>query len=97
MIVDLRADPWLAAIARARSELTQKTAGEIQRDTAYAWAARALVAYDRGWIADANAYGDEAAEHAALAELEGYSGLVEEIVSALKAARQQIPLVRSER
>jgi hypothetical protein len=94
VITESNMDRWLPYVNRARAELMTKTIGEIQRDTAYTWAARALVAYDRGWKDDAIEYGHEAAEHAALAELAGYPGIADEILSALKAAHAA---VRTER
>ena len=41
----------------AREELDQKTLKDIQRETAVKWAARAVVAAERGQDADAQEYG----------------------------------------
>ncbi len=39
----------MSLLDEARSELSQKTLKEIERDTAWKWAARAVVAYER-WV-----------------------------------------------
>lgn len=56
----------------ARRELAERTAEQIQRETADKWCARAVVAYeffaqtgDLAWHARAVEYAHEAAEHAA--------------------------------
>jgi len=58
----------------ARRELTQKSAAQIEGETAYKWAARAAAAYqyyistgDVRWRLNASKYHDEACEHASLA------------------------------
>lgn len=70
-------------LLEARHELAQKTLADIQRETAYKWAHRALAAYTyaaeanalpppakstAAWLLDAHEYGHEALEHAALTE-----------------------------
>ena len=75
-------------VERARKELQEKSLGDIHYETACVWAARALVAYDAGITADADDCAHEAAEHAALAELQGNAGIVAEILGALRKARQ---------
>jgi hypothetical protein len=63
----------VAAYERARAELTDKTLDMVQRETAFAWAGRALASYeffrttgDWRWLLDAHEYAHEALEHAAL-------------------------------
>jgi hypothetical protein len=62
----------------ARREILAKSRDRIEEDTAYAWAARAVAAYQlhretggETWIRDAAHYLDEAYEHAALADRTG--------------------------
>ena len=54
------------AIDRATPEIAQKTLRDIQVETAYIWAGRAIVAEGSGRRADATEYAHEAIEHAAL-------------------------------
>lgn len=63
------------AIHAAASELAAKPHEQIEEDTAWAWAARAIAAYqnfgmsdDPGWLYDCLDYRHEALEHAALAD-----------------------------
>ena len=68
----------------ARRELSAKTRAAIEEETAFKWAARALVAYERfeqtqrhretvqyQWLRESEHYLDEAVEHAALADSSG--------------------------
>lgn len=73
-------------LAEARLEIQRKTRGQIEKDTAYKWAARSVAAYflyserdDPKWLADASDYFHEAIEHAALADESG------EILYAVRA------------
>ena len=64
----------------ARVELAQKTRSQIEEETAYKWAARAVAAYENlvksgddahaalRWLRDFEHYRDESTEHAALAD-----------------------------
>jgi hypothetical protein len=79
---------WLKRLVEARAELSSKTMCEIQVDTAYRWAARAIVAYDAGRVRDGDEFAGEAAEHSALGELGGCKGLSTEILSVLQKARR---------
>lgn len=63
-------------IAKADAELRVKTIQQIQTETAYVWASRAIVCYDRyrhewnntyHWLRDGDEYAAEAIEHAGLA------------------------------
>jgi hypothetical protein len=72
-----------ADVEKAKNELLQKSLGIIQEETAYAWGARAMAAYqlwqalsvsefrsnsrDDHFLADALEYRHESLEHAALA------------------------------
>lgn len=65
-------------LIEARREITQKSRSQIEEETAFKWAARAVAAYlqsrsvtDPRWLRDAQTYGDEALEHAALADESG--------------------------
>jgi hypothetical protein len=70
-------------LADARHELAHKTRQDVDRETAWKWAARAVAAYQRSqhstdplrdamsWIRDAQDYYHEAIEHAALADHSG--------------------------
>lgn len=67
-----------AMISNAQNELCTKSNAEIEKATAYAWAARAIAAYryySKGnhvpWLLDAVRYHDEAIEHAAVADVTG--------------------------
>ena len=60
-------------LAEARREILSKSCGEIERETAFKWAARAVAAYTifretrlHRWLRDSERYLDEAFEHAAL-------------------------------
>jgi hypothetical protein len=75
-----------ADVDHAKSELSNKTLAIIQEETAYAWGARAMAAYelwlstvDDKILADALEYRHESLEHAALAGpqvyMEVYAGL----------------------
>ena len=63
-----------ADIEKAKNELTKKTLGTIQEETAYVWGARAVAAFKlwqetnhRNLLSDALEYRHESLEHAALA------------------------------
>lgn len=61
----------------ARKELKEKSLDQIQKETAYKWASRALAArelfdQDQQFILDYNEYVHEALEHAALVEDDGF-------------------------
>lgn len=65
-------------LEEARCEVADKTRDQIEEETAYKWAARAVAAYERHaksdgamWLRDAVTYFDEAVEHAALADRSG--------------------------
>lgn len=60
-------------LAKADAELRAKSLADIQLDTAYTWASRAVVAMrfyqntgETRWWSDAREYAHEAIEHAAL-------------------------------
>lgn len=65
---------------KARTELSQKNMDQIQKETAYTWASRAIVCYENclnakgaqqlAWWSLAEEYGTEAKEHSALVENE---------------------------
>jgi hypothetical protein len=64
----------------ARRELNERTREQIEEETAYKWAARAVAAYENHvrapsdattWLLDADSYMHEAIEHAALADRTG--------------------------
>ena len=62
-------------LAEAKREIAQKSRSQIEEETAYKWAARAVAAYaafrstNRAmWLRDAGHYYEEACEHAALAD-----------------------------
>jgi len=66
-------------LAEAEREIRQKPREQIEEETAFKWAARAVAAYrvfrsghmrDQ-WLRDAEHYQDEACEHAALADHSG--------------------------
>jgi hypothetical protein len=65
-------------VAEARAELLSKTREQIERETAFKWAARAVAAYQL-WhegrspkmFRDFGTYADEACEHAASADETG--------------------------
>ncbi len=65
-------------LAEARREVLQKHRSQIEEETAFKWAARAVETYklfaetglDR-WFRDSEHYEDEAREHAALADNSG--------------------------
>ena len=60
----------------AQRELSQKSRGQIEEETAFKWAARAAAAYvlfeasprKQQWLLDSAHYFEEACEHAALAD-----------------------------
>jgi hypothetical protein len=64
-------------LAEASAELLNKSREQIERETAFKWAARAVAAYQLSqgytsiWARDAVTYADEAVEHAALADSTG--------------------------
>ena len=64
-------------VAEARAELLSKTREQIERETAFKWAARAVAAYelwvrgDREMYHDAVCYIGEALEHAVFADETG--------------------------
>ena len=75
-------------LAEARREILSKSCGEIERETAFKWAARAVAAYTifretrlHRWLRDSEQYLDEAFEHAALADGSG---------EALRAVREWV-------
>lgn len=72
------------SVAHAREELSEKTLRQVQYDTAFKWAGRALVAGKMGLMEDAHEYAHEAAEHAALT---GDAKLLAHIWSAFRAAK----------
>jgi hypothetical protein len=62
----------------AKREVLQKPRSQIEQETAFKWAARAVVTYDLfrstrlpRWLHDSSEYGHEAIEHAALADESG--------------------------
>ena len=55
-------------VSEAEQELQQKTKEDIQRETAFKWAARCIAAWRLGKKDDADDYYHEAIEHAALVE-----------------------------
>lgn len=63
-------------LEEARKEITSKTLDQIQRETAYKWASRALAAKEmfdqQQFMLDYNEYLHEALEHAALVEDESF-------------------------
>jgi len=68
----------MTILDEARVELAHKTRAQIEEETAYKWAARAVAAHERyqqtsqvRWLRDFEHYLDEAAEHAALADSTG--------------------------
>jgi hypothetical protein len=71
----------ISDLADARRELLAKTREDIERETAWKWAARAVAAYElaqvrrfpvaRTLMHDARTYLDEAIEHAAMADRTG--------------------------
>lgn len=78
----------MTQLDEARRELQTKARAEIEGETAYRWAARAIAAYenyartsDLQWLRDCAHYFDEACEHAALADASG---------AALRAVRQWV-------
>jgi hypothetical protein len=78
-------------LAKADAELRAKSLAEIQSDTAYAWASRAVVAMQfyqataaPQWWNDAREYAHEAIEHAAL---NGNPMLVQAIEQAVGGLR----------
>lgn len=65
-------------LEEARREVDEKTRGQIEEETAYRWAARAVAAYEHHeqtggemWLRDAIDYMHEATEHAAFADTTG--------------------------
>ena len=75
-------------LAEARREILSKSCGEIERETAFKWAARAVAAYTifretrlHRWLRDSERYLDEAFEHAALQTAPG---------EALRAVREWV-------
>ena len=67
-------------LAEAQHEILEKSREQIEEETAFKWAARAVAAYRQvrrpphqphRWLRDANTYFDEALEHAALADESG--------------------------
>ena len=72
--------PWPLQLQEALAEVTQRTKHEIESETAWRWAARAvacvrMIEQTDGplrvrWIAEAVQYGHEAIEHAASAGVE---------------------------
>jgi hypothetical protein len=83
----MNAIAWNALLERTREEHRNKTLAAIQYDTAYTWAARAVVAYAWGVPRDGDAYAEEAAEHAGVAELLGVVGICADVQRILKEAR----------
>lgn len=82
----------LAAYRKASVELSQKTMEDIQRETAFAWCGRAIAAFaifeetrDIHNFSDAEEFGHEAIEHAALAGEPGFSDAIAAVVQARKA------------
>jgi hypothetical protein len=75
-------------VARAKEELKTKSLAAIQYETACTWTARALVAYDAGRLTEAEDFAHEAAEHAALAEMNGCAGVATLVLNALRKARR---------
>ena len=68
----------MTTVDEARRELFQKTRAEIEEETAFKWAARAVAAYQLSamqqpnrFLRDAEDYYHEAIEHAALADHSG--------------------------
>ena len=69
----------MSLLDEARRELAQKTTSQIEYETAWQWAARAVAAYenlqaahgDHQWLIAHVHFLDEAYEHAALADATG--------------------------
>ena len=82
----------MGLLEEARLEVSQKTLKEIERETAWKWAARAVAAYER-WVGgeramyhDAICYVGEAFEHSVFADETG------ETLQAIRAwVHQYIP------
>jgi hypothetical protein len=55
-------------VEEARREIARKSIDEIQKETAWKWAARAAAAAETGRHQDAHEYAHEAVEHAGLSE-----------------------------
>ena len=80
-------------VKKAKAELNAKTMQQIQLETAWTWASRAVAAYqlykERGdlkWLLEGEAYADEAQEHAAFAG----AGVLGEMVAALAPSRASV-------
>ena len=74
----MRLEQRLEKLEDARRELRAKTIKQIEEETAYKWAARAIAAYesyedtgDPSWLKDSEDYYHESIEHAALADHSG--------------------------
>jgi hypothetical protein len=80
-------DELRACVAKARTELRTKTVADIHAETAFMWCARALVCYGAGKREEGDLFAEEAAEHAAVAELHGCKGLASKILGALRVCR----------
>jgi hypothetical protein len=79
-----------ALVGHATAELGRKSLRDIQVETAYTWAARAVAAARLGNMLDAHEYWHEALEHAALAGLTVLQALSSEVgnlvpISALES------------
>ena len=79
-------------LADAQRELAQKSRSQIEEETAFKWAARAVAAYRQvrvppyqkaRWLRDADHYKEEALEHAAMADESG------EVLRAVREWMQQ--------
>lgn len=79
-----------ALVVHATTELARKSLRDIQVETAYTWAARAVAAAKSGNIVDAHEYWHESLEHAALAGLPILQAITAEVgklvpISALES------------
>lgn len=83
-------------VEEASQELEEKSHGEIEKETAEKWGARAVAAYQKAqtggsedgvtWLRKGDDYRHEALEHAAMSEIDG---LLEEIKAEIDAVRDQ--------
>jgi len=74
--------PFDDKIAKAMTELRQKTLHQIQIETALTWAGRACAAAQLGLPEDAEEYAHEAIEHAALS---GNDDLLRDVRSTMRS------------
>lgn len=82
-------------IQAALEEVRNKTAAEIEEETAYKWAARAIACYRyyaqtlaTSWLIKADNFEHEAIEHAAFVRDNGVTlGIIENVLDSERAAR----------